>query len=254
MTASITSGTASRQLLILNLLGNRWIFRAVLSPLQWCIYQYGCIFFYKLCLEMLYLNKLSILVPKTWIHITSLTLRPGKTEFLSLTASSFGKSCTSFKLRQCRSPVDLQMLHQTGIQLPQCEHAQKLKLKQLVPPTTAGMPVTVLLCVCSLPKWSPEIPSNKVYDSVTRLVRLSRFSSGCCFPRACTATHRICVNPTPGVNLPKNQPHHNDWSIFRWQNSLHHRTARLGEWGSSARAGWELRPGAGNGTSPFRGS
>lgn len=63
----------------------------------------------------------------------------------------------SFTLRQCLSPVDLQMLHQTGIHLPQCgvvpvSRTQKLELKQLLPPTTAVMPVRVLLRVGSLSK------------------------------------------------------------------------------------------------------
>lgn len=75
------------------------------------------------------------------------------------------------------------------------------------------------------------------YDSVTALVRLSRFpSGGCRFPCGCAATRRISVNPTPGVNLPKNHSHHNDeW----WQNSRHHGTAWLGEGRSNARGGWE---------------
>lgn len=128
---------------------------------------YACIFFHRLCLEVLYLNKSSLAL-KTVVHITNLIQRPGKTQFLSWAPTSIGWSHKSFMLRQYLSPTDLQTHHQAVIQLPQCgvtliSHAKKLKLGQPLLPTTILMPVIVLLCVVGLPKWSPEIPSKWIF-------------------------------------------------------------------------------------------
>lgn len=200
-------------------------------------------------------------MPKTWIHSISLIQRPGKTEFLSLTASSIEYSCMSFKLRQSLSPVDLRMLHQTGIHLPQCgvtcSHAQKLKLKQPVPPTTAVMPVIVLLCVGSLSKWSFRRCLPKLfYDSVTPLVRLSRFPSGSsCFPCGCTAA---CAGSVL-TQLPELICQSTNLTTMNvlFSDGRTPCITTLHGWvkeGAMPQEGQSQWPGAGDGTSPFRGS